>query len=120
MNISDIVDRYTAVWNESDPAIRTKIVSALWANAATHTLESQVYRGREAIEVRVADAHEQFVATKDFRFSTVGQPTAHHDAIHLRWEMAPATGGAAVGGGYAVLLLDDDGLIHTDYQFNRS
>jgi hypothetical protein len=37
--------------------------------------------------------------------------------VSFAWEMAPAAGGDAVGGGRDVFVLDDAGRIRIDYQF---
>jgi hypothetical protein len=119
-DIIDIAERYSAVWNEPDADLRSKIVTGLWAEDAVHTLESAVFRGRPAIEQRVTDAYQQFVAAGGFVFRSVGSVLGHHNAVKLSWEMAPAAGGDPVAAGLAFLLLDDNGLIQTDYQFTEA
>ena len=39
------------------------------------------------------------------------------DSVLQLWETVSADGGEAVSGGLEVLVLDDDGLIKTDYMF---
>jgi hypothetical protein len=34
-----LVDRYVAIWNESDPERRRQGVAELWSEAATHLLQ---------------------------------------------------------------------------------
>ncbi|MBV8541158.1 MAG: hypothetical protein JO063_08480 [Pseudonocardiales bacterium] len=118
-DVIDIVDRYCAVWHESDPDLRRKSVAELWAVDAVHTIEEAVFRGRPAIEKRIADAHQQFVATAGFIFRSVGSILYHHNAVKLGWEMVPVAGDDPVATGSAFLLLDDDGLIQADYQFTN-
>lgn len=115
-HLHEIVDRYTAVWNEPDNDARGKAVADLWAEDAVHTITTTVYRGRTAILERVEEAHRQFVTTAGFVFQCHA-PAGHHNAVILRWEMVPAGGGAAAAAGSAFLLLDNEGRISADYQF---
>ncbi len=60
--IADFVARYVAVWNEPDPEARRAAVHALWAADGAQYLEETQFEGHRAIEVRIAEAHDEFVA----------------------------------------------------------
>ena len=92
-SIEDLVSRYVAVWNEPDPARRRQCIARLWAEDGAHFTPSLEVRGYEAIEARVASAHERFVRTQGYVFSAAYQGAGHHDAITFSWEMRPAGGG---------------------------
>ncbi|MCR6484058.1 nuclear transport factor 2 family protein [Amycolatopsis sp. OK19-0408] len=112
-----LIDRYVAVWNEPDPATRRRAVTELWAEDGVQYTESAEHRGRDALEARVAGAHEQFVAPGEFVFVAAEEVLDHHDAITFTTHMVPTTGGAPVWSGTIFLMLDQDGRIRHDHQF---
>jgi hypothetical protein len=129
-------ERFVAMWNEPDATSRRTMIRDLWARDGVQILAdppeasraqaadlgfappSFEVHGHDAIEVRVARAHEMFVGTGEFRFQ------AAHPADELmpgvvvfRWEMVATADGSHAGGGLDVLDLDSDGRIRRDYQF---
>ncbi|MBB4744897.1 hypothetical protein BJY16_008356 [Actinoplanes octamycinicus] len=131
---SRLVDRYVALWGEPDPERRRAAVQGLWTDDAVHVLkppeemraasaalgfDDQVLeaRGHAALEVRVARAHQEFVAPGAFEFRALGDADRLADVVKFRWQMVPRGGGDAAGTGLEVLLLAPDGRIVRDYQF---
>jgi uncharacterized protein len=114
-----LVDRYVAVWAESDAAVRRDLVRALWAEDGTQFTEENEYTGFEALEGRVAAAHNQFIKEGNFEFRLAGEPASHHGAVMFVTEMVPQAGGDAVWAATIVLLVDGDGLVVNDYHFGR-
>ena len=57
--MTNLIDRYTAVWNEPNADARRAAVAALWApdGATLHRLIEA--RGYSALEARVAGAYEK-------------------------------------------------------------
>lgn len=113
-NVKELVDRYTAIWNEPDPDRRRQGVAQLWSEDAVQILE---------LEARVTRAYEEFVATagNSFRPQDHGvRPqdygTRLADVVTWRWEIVTNTGEVA-GGGLEFVVLGPDGRIQTDYQF---
>ena len=113
---NSIAENYTSLWNERDAAVRRRQIEEVWAPEATHFTPDREARGHDAIEARVTGAHEQF-AGAGFVFRQAAPPDEHHDALRLRWEMAPAAGGEVAAAGTVFIVLDEDGRIRTDYQF---
>ncbi|WP_409492192.1 nuclear transport factor 2 family protein [Amycolatopsis sp. cmx-11-12] len=116
-DIETFVSRYAAVWNEPDPARRSAAIAALWGEDGVEFISSADYRGHDAIQARVADAHEQFVATGGFRFVAANDALHHHDAVTFTVHMVPAVGGEPVWTGVVFALLGEDGRMQRDYQF---
>ncbi|GAB2555354.1 hypothetical protein [Nocardia heshunensis] len=133
-NIDELADRYLAQWNESDPALRRKLIQELWAedgaqilvdppedmrDAATRIsfpIPPLEVRGHHALERRVARAYEMFVESGETRFVQRGEVTVLlKQVIAFSWSMV-TTDGTVVGGGMDVLALDEDGRIRTDHQ----
>ncbi|MFF7593283.1 hypothetical protein ACFZCK_38015 [Kitasatospora purpeofusca] len=129
-----IADRYVALWNEPDPQRRRRAVEELWAADGVHLLQPPEdmreraaelgfadtvleARGHDALERRVARAHEEFVAGGDYVFREQGEAIRVGDAVKLTWVMVRPGEDEVLGGGVELLLLDKDDRIATDYQF---
>lgn len=115
--VSALVERYLAVWNESDPDSRRRQIAGLWSEDGTHVLPSSEIRGLEAIEAEIVRTHAASIA-KGFRFSAA-KAEGHHDVVRFDWQMQPSAGGKAVVAGSTLVVLDDAGLIRRDYQFDE-
>lgn len=116
--LTDLVDRYIAVWHEPDDDLRRQRIAQLWAENGVQFTNSREIRGYEAFEARVKTAHAEFVQTGGFLFRRSGEVNGHHHALMFRWEMVPAQGGEPAAIGAIFLLLGDDGRIRCDYQFS--
>ncbi|WNV85955.1 hypothetical protein [Umezawaea sp. Da 62-37] len=131
-----LTDRYVAVWNEPDAALRRAAVHGLWTEHAVHVLlppqdiretatglgfPSAAFeaRGHTELEFRVTRAHEEFIAPGTFAFRSRHDADRIRDVVKFRWEMVSPEGERA-GAGLEVLLLDPDGRIRADYQFIES
>ena len=88
-SIEDLVSRYVAVWNEPDPSRRRQSIPRLWAEDGVHFTPSLEARGYEAIEARIAGAHERFVRAEGYVFSASYAGAGHHDAAATRLRHSP-------------------------------
>ena len=79
--VTALVDRYVAVWNEPDAALRRESIAALWAEDGAHFTLSLEARGYQALEARVAGAYEKWVKTEGFVFKSSGNA----DGAGRRW-----------------------------------
>ncbi|HET9373875.1 MAG TPA: nuclear transport factor 2 family protein [Chthoniobacterales bacterium] len=116
-NIAEFIDRYVAVWNEPDTNLRRKSVIALWAEDGTNLTRTIEARGYEALEARVARAHEKWVKDEGFIFRPLNGVAHHHNVMTFRWEMVTAGGGEPATIGSELFILGKDGRIRFDYQF---
>lgn len=132
--LRSLTDRYVAVWNEPDPERRRAAVRELWSPDARHVLQPPEEirrvaaglgfdrtvleaRGHDALEVRVARAYDEFVASGGYLFRSRGDADRLHDVVKFHWEMVSRAGGDVAGVGLEILLLGPDGRIAGDYQF---
>lgn len=115
-DIEKFAARYTAVWNEPDPAARRAIIAELWAPDGVEVLESAEHRGHQALEARVTGAYQQLVRDGGFVFEPE-DAVGHHDAVTFRVRMVPSGGGEVAWRGVVFVQLDADGRITRDYQF---
>jgi hypothetical protein len=131
---TSLVDRYVALWMEPDPEVRRGMIRGLWARDSAHVLLDPpddmreraaaigfrapvlALRGHDELETRVSRSYEEFVEPGEFEFRTRDEPSRVGNVVTFRWEMAPVSGGAAVGGGLDILVLDDEGRIRADFQ----
>jgi hypothetical protein len=131
----ELVDRYTAVWNEPDTDRRRQAVAEIWTPDALHLLQAPQEvreaaanldvtatfqaRGHAELEARVKRGYEQFVAEGGNSFRPRDEGDRLGDVVKFRWEMVTGAGEVAAVG-LEFVVLDAQGLIRTDYQFIES
>lgn len=116
-NITALVNRYVAIWNEPDAALRRKSIVELWTEDGVHLSQSIESSGYEALEARAAGAYEKWVREEGFVFRLLNTIDSHHNVVKFNWEMSPAGGGKAATVGLDFLILSDDNRIRCAYQF---
>jgi hypothetical protein len=129
-----LVERYVAMWMEADPDARRRRVEEAWAPDGAQLLQppeamreaaralgfphpALEVRGHDALEFRVARAHEEFVRGGRYVFRASGLAARAGDAMMFRWEMRATADDSVAGAGLDLLLLDAAGRIRVDYQF---
>ncbi|MBF9069289.1 nuclear transport factor 2 family protein [Streptacidiphilus fuscans] len=118
VDVDRIVERYIAVWNEPDPAARSRAVAELWATDGVEFVEGVQFRGHHGLVDRVAEAHELFVASGTYRVTHDEHVTVHDDIVVLTIQLTHATGpssGEVAWAARVFLVLDPDGRIRQDY-----
>jgi hypothetical protein len=118
-NLSSFIDRYVAVWNERDAEARRRRIADVWAANGTTCYRLLDARGYEAIESRVTGSWDRWLREDKF-FFRAASAVSHHQAIKLNFAMLATDGGKVEANGLAYLLVDKDGRIVHDYQFNPS
>ena len=63
----------------------------------------------------MARSHERFVEKEGFTFRARGDAVRLRGTVKLGWEAVSTATGDVMGGRLDILVLDDDGLIRTDY-----
>ena len=130
--VSELVERYVAVWNQSDATRRHTAVAELWAEDAVHILEPPQAvrdaasdlnviptfqaRGHKELEARVTRAYEKFVAPGQLSFRSRSNGVRLADVVKFNWKMV-STQGEVTAVGLEFMVLDVDGRIRLDYQF---
>lgn len=134
--LTRFAERYVALWNEPDPAVRRAAIDELRAvdgaqilvdppepvrAAATDLavpIPSFEVRGREALDRRVSRAYEMFIAPGEHVFAPHGHPVRlTPNLVGLGWAMVTRADGTVQGGGYEVIALDEEGRIRLDHQY---
>ncbi len=112
----ELIDRYIAVWNEPSDDLRHKAISELWSEDGIYVSAQADFRGYDAIEAAVKEAHEQFVG-RGYVFKSSNNITGHHNTVRFNWVMVPVGGDEVEAIGFDFLILAEDGRIVADYQY---
>jgi hypothetical protein len=133
--LADFSRRWFTLWTEADPQARSRQVADLWATNGAQVLVDPPQemrdaatalafpvprlevRGHDEIDRRVSRAYAMFIEPGEYTFVAAGDPVLLAPAlVGLGWEMVTVADGTVAGGGYDVMVLDDDGRILLDHQ----
>jgi hypothetical protein len=114
---SDLIERYVAVWNEPDRDARRRRIEGVWAPGGATCYRLLDARGYEAIEARVVGSWERWLREGNYIFRPV-RAIAHDRATRFEFAMVATADGSIKAQGLCYLLLDGNGRIAQDYQFN--
>ncbi|PZG02575.1 nuclear transport factor 2 family protein [Nonomuraea aridisoli] len=103
----NLVERYVAVWNETDPAARAKAVAELWTEDATYTDPLADVAGHDGIAAVIEGAQGMFPGLV---FTPGDQYDTHHHTARFTWHLGPKDGDP-VAIGFDVVELAEDGRI---------
>jgi hypothetical protein len=103
-NHTDLIDRYIAVWNETDATRRRALIEKTWTETATY-LDPVLEGDRQAgIDTMIQQVQTRFPG---HRFRRTSEVDAHHDRVRFTWELAPESGPAVVKGtDYGIVAAD--------------
>ena len=108
--MSDVVDGYFAMWNETDPTRRRTVTAATWSHDGSYIDPLFAADGHEALDALVVAVHEQFPG---YRFRLIGEVDVHHDRARWNWELAGPDGSPPVAAGVDFATLTPDGRLRT-------
>jgi hypothetical protein len=120
LEIEELVQRFVAVWNETDPAARRATIETLWAPDGRHLMGQQDVQGYDALEARVIASHERSVVQGGNIFRPATAIQTLPEIVKFRWDMVRKDGGELVSAGVGLLRLDDKRRIVCDYLFAES
>jgi hypothetical protein len=107
--MNDLIERYLACWNETEPTARRKLIDDLWAEDASYIDPMAEAHGRDAIDATIAAVQGQFPGLV---FTPVGSVDAHHRQARFTWGLGPA-GVEPIVIGFDVAVTDGDGRLTT-------
>jgi len=117
IDAQQLADRYAAVWNEPDPAVRRAKIEQLWRPDGEHFVKTKEARGYAALEERVSGAYDKNVRIGGHTFRAVRNAQGLHDVITFNWEMIEPATLEVLAVGLEFLRVDADGRIVSDHQF---
>jgi hypothetical protein len=107
--MNDVIGRYLACWNETDPAVRRKLIDDLWAADASYIDPLAEAHGRDAIDAAIGAVQAQFPGLV---FTLAGPVDAHHRQARFTWGLGPE-GAEPLAVGFDVAVTDEDNRIVT-------
>lgn len=100
----ELIDRYLAIWNETDGERRKALIARTWTEDATYADPVMRGAGHAGIDAMIAGAQAQFPGHE---FRALGEPDAYGDRVRFRWTLGPKGGTTIVDGtDFAVLSAD--------------
>ena len=103
-----LIERYLAVWNETDAATRRNLIARTWTAEARYLDPMLSAEGPEGIDAMVQTVQERFPG---HRFRRTGAADGHHDRLRFGWELAPEAGGAPMVRGVDFATIAADGRL---------
>jgi hypothetical protein len=92
---NDLVERYIALWNETDGERRRQLIAATFAEGASYVDPLTASEGHAAIDGMVQAVQQRFPG---YRFRRAGEVDGHHDRLRFCWELVPEAGAAIATG----------------------
>ena len=105
---ADVVERYFAVWNETDADRRRALIAQTWTEESSYVDPLMQGDGHPGIDALVQSVQQQ---SPGYRFRQIGAVDGHHNYVRFAWELGPAEGAAPIGG-TDVAMLATDGRLH--------
>ena len=105
--MQEVIERYIACWNQTDPGLRRKLIDEVWAPGASYTDPLGEAAGHDAIDAMIAEAQQQFPG---FSFTLLGPVDSHHRQGRFTWGLGP-DGAEPVVIGFDVAVTGDDGRL---------
>jgi hypothetical protein len=85
--VHDLIERYIASWNQTDPQLRRKLIDEVWAPDASYIDPLAEAYGRDAIDATVAAVQAQFPG---FTVTLLDAVDTHHNQARFTWGLSPA------------------------------
>ena len=108
-DVTTVVERYFAAWNETDAERRCALIAQTWADDASYLDPLMQGQGHAGIDAMIAAVQDRFVG---HQFHQIGTVDAHHDRLRFAWELAPE-GGPAIVAGTDFGIIAADGRLQT-------
>ena len=104
--VHEVVDRYIATWNETDPARRRELIERTWTEDGEYLDPLMAGEGQEGVDAMIEAVQARFPG---YRFRRTSEIDAHHDRVRFSWELGP-DGDAALAGGLDFGVIADGRL----------
>ena len=105
-DVTSLIDRYCAVWNEPDAIRRKELLEAVWAERATYTDPRADTVGADELLAHIAKVRASRPGAKIVRTTAVD---LHHGVARFGWRVVEADG-TLVPEGIDFVELAPDGL----------
>jgi len=82
IHINDLIVRYVAAWNETDPGRRRDLITKVWIEDGTYVDAHRHGVGHDGIDSMIQAAQEQFPG---YRLRLVSGIEAHGEYVRFSW-----------------------------------
>jgi hypothetical protein len=106
---TDLIDRYIAIWNETDGERRRTLIARTWTEGARYVDPLIRGDGPSGIDAMVAGVQARFPG---HRFRRTTPVDAHNGHVRFGWHLAP-DGGPALAAGVDFGVIAGDGRLET-------
>jgi len=104
-DVNTLVQRYFAVWNETDADRRHELIAQTWADDALYIDPMMRGEGHAGIDAMIQGVQTNFAG---HQFRQISAVDAHNGHLRFAWELAPADGTVlAAGTDFAVVTADN-------------
>ena len=103
----DVIERYIASWNQTEPQLRRKLVDEVWAQDATYIDPLAEAHGRDAIDATIAAVQAQFPG---LTFTLLDSVDTHHRQARFTRGLGP-DGAEPLAIGFDVAVADSEGRL---------
>jgi hypothetical protein len=94
-NFTDLIDRYIAIWNETDVERRRNLIAQTWTENSSYVDPLIQAEGHTGIDAMVQGVQERFPG---YRFRRASDVDAHNDRVRFSWELVQEGGPSLAGG----------------------
>lgn len=94
-DFTDLVDRYIATWNETDPARRRELIKRTWTETASYIDPLMSGDGPAGIDAMIQGVQQRFPG---HRFHLAGKVDAHNDRVRFAWSLGTSEEAPLVAG----------------------
>jgi SnoaL-like domain len=112
--MQEIVEKYLACWNETDPAARRALIDQVWAVNCCYTDPLAQLSGRDEIDYGIGLAQQQFPGMV---FTLAGPVDANHDQARFTWHLGPEGAAEPLVIGFDVAVVNGDGQLRAIHGF---
>lgn len=109
-DVTPVIDRYFAIWNETDPARRRDLIAQTWTEDASYLDPLMRGDGPAGIDAMVAGVQQQFPGHV---FRRTGEIDAHNDRVRFAWALVGESNESPVVAGVDFGVHAADGRLHT-------
>jgi hypothetical protein len=107
-DVASTIERYFAVWNETDQARRRALIAETWSADASYLDPLFSAEGRDGVDSMVGAFQEQM---PEHRFRLASDVDAHHDRVRFSWQLRSQDADVPVFTGVDFGVLADDGRL---------
>jgi hypothetical protein len=109
-DVTQVVDRYIAIWNETNPGRRRDLIARTWTEEASYLDPLMKGEGADGIDAMIAAAQQQFPG---HQFRLLGNVDSHNDRVRFSWELTPGDGQPPLVAGTDFGVVASDGRLQT-------